>query len=81
MLKNPVDKDEIAEEMTPLRSLFTKSVVLRLDLAEGAELREEFLTVKKPGTGIPAHRLQECVGKRLARSMKADEPLHDSDIV
>lgn len=80
MMAHPVDKDEMAEETAPLRGLFTKSVVARVDLPLGTFLREEHLTVKKPGTGIPASRLPEVIGARLRRSLKADELLSEIDL-
>jgi len=81
MRRNPVDKDGMAGEMAPLRDLFTKSVVVRMDLPAGTVLCEEHLTVKKPGTGIPATRLPELLGARLARSVQADTLLAESDLV
>ncbi len=80
MNANPVDKDAAAEELSPMRSLFTKSVVARRDLPAGTVLREEHLAVKKPGTGIPAGRLPELCGARLGRSVRADEFLRETDI-
>ncbi|MCZ7574938.1 MAG: N-acetylneuraminate synthase family protein [Ardenticatenaceae bacterium] len=80
MRGNPVDKDAMAQEMSPLRELFTKSVVARGDLAAGTVLTEHYLTVKKPGTGIPAERLSELVGRRLRRPVQADELLQWSDL-
>jgi len=80
MKANPVDKDAIAQEMAPLRNLFTKSVVARVDLPAGIILQEEHLTVKKPGTGIPADRLPELIGRRLRRAVKADELLQEDDL-
>ena len=80
MKANPVDKDAMAQEMAPLRDLFTKSIVASADLPAGTALREEHLTVKKPGTGIPANRLHEMVGKRLRRFLKADELLQEEDV-
>jgi len=80
MNANPVDKDEIASEMTSLRDMFTKSVVMRVDLPAGSLLREEHLQTKKPGTGIPALRLRELVGARLRRNVRADELLHEEDL-
>ena len=80
MKANPVDKDLMAQEMIPLRDLFTKSVVARVDLPAGTMLREEHLMVKKPGTGIPANRLHDVVGKRLRRPVKADELLQEQDL-
>jgi len=80
MLANPVDKDALAEEMAPLRSLFTKSVVAQTDLPAGTVLRPEHLAIKKPGTGIPAARFGELIGARLTRSLKADEFLSEEDL-
>jgi N,N'-diacetyllegionaminate synthase len=73
MMRHPVDKDMMAYEMSPLREMFTKSVVPRMDLAVGTVLREEHLTIKKPGTGIPADRLVEVIGCRLKHDVKRDE--------
>jgi N,N'-diacetyllegionaminate synthase len=80
MMANPVDKDAAAAAAAPLRTLFTKSVVARVDLPAGTLLRREHLTAKKPGTGIPAARLPELVGARLERSVRADELLADADL-
>jgi N-acetylneuraminate synthase len=75
-----VDKDALATDLAPLRTLFTKSVVARLDLPEGAVIRTEHLAAKKPGTGIPAARLPELVGRRLRRAVHADELLQEADL-
>jgi N-acetylneuraminate synthase len=80
MRSNPVEKDIILQELTPMRDLFTKSVVARVDLPVGTTLREEHLTVKKPGTGIPASQLPELIGRRLIRELRADEMLQESDL-
>ncbi len=80
MKASPLDKNLIAQEMSPLRELFTKSVVARVDLPSGTILREEYLTIKKPGTGIPASRLLELIGARLKHDVKADTLLSESDM-
>jgi len=72
MIKNPVDKQKMAREMVELRKMFTKSVVARKDLPAGTVLELEHLTLKKPGTGVPAARLQDIIGRRLKQSVKAD---------
>jgi N,N'-diacetyllegionaminate synthase len=81
MKANPVDKDSLFSQMTPLRALFTKSVVAQIDLPEGTVLRPEHLTVKKPGTGIPASQLMRVVGQTLRCAVKANQILQDSDLV
>lgn len=80
MKAHPVDKDEMARQMAPLRDLFTKSVVARVDLPVGTVLQESQLTVKKPGTGIPAARLKELVSRRLKRAVAADGLISESDL-
>jgi N-acetylneuraminate synthase len=72
MMSCPVDKEEMAREMEALRNTFTKSVVAGQDLPAGTVLQVEHLTLKKPGTGIPAARLPELIGRRLNQPIKAD---------
>lgn len=78
--KNPVEKDEIYAQMKPLRDLFFKSVVARVDLPAGTVLTEEHLTAKKPGTGIPAGKLQSLVGRMLKRAVLSNEMLVEDDL-
>ena len=73
-----VDKDEIAAEMTPLRDLFTKSIVAEVDLPAGAKLTQENLALKKPGTGMPAGKLPAMIGRQLTRPLAAGEMLTES---
>jgi N,N'-diacetyllegionaminate synthase len=80
MRAHPVDKDAMARELKPLRDLFSKSVVARTELPAGTVLRVEHLTVKKPGTGIPAAELARVVGRRLARAVAMDQLLTWEDV-
>jgi N,N'-diacetyllegionaminate synthase len=80
MRAHPVDKDAMASETAPLRRLFTRSLVARRALAAGTVLSRDHIAVKKPGTGLPPHRLDEIVGKRLARPVVADQLLTVEDI-
>jgi len=75
MCLNPVDKDDMARELNEMRQLFTKSIVAKTDLPADIILKEGHLTVKKPGTGIPAARLQSLVGKKLLKPLQKDELL------
>jgi N,N'-diacetyllegionaminate synthase len=80
MKANPIDKDVAAAETNYMRQLFTKSVVTRMDLPAGTVLKEDHLTVKKPGTGIPAEQIERVVGRRLRRDIKADQLLGNDDL-
>jgi N-acetylneuraminate synthase len=80
MRASPVDKDAIALEMAPLRAIFTKSLVAREPLPAGTVLTEAHLAGKKPGTGVPAERLPDFVGRVLRRNLEKDEQIRADDI-
>jgi N-acetylneuraminate synthase len=80
MQAHPVDKDGLATTLAPVRDAFTKSVVARMDLPVGTVLMAGHLTAKKPGTGIPAARLEQLVGTQLRRNVRADQLLTEADI-
>ena len=77
---NPVSKDAIADELAQMRELFNKSVAVRRPLAAGTLLTMENLTLKKPGTGIPAEELNSLVGRRLTSHATPDRVLRWEDI-
>jgi N-acetylneuraminate synthase len=74
------DKDDLPESVTSLREIFMKSVVAARDVPGGEVLRRSDLTVKKPGTGIPAAQLESLVGMRLRRPIERDAQLDWSDV-
>ncbi len=76
----PIDKDASAQETAPLRKLFTRSVVSRVDLPAGTVIAREHLAIKKPGTGLAPERLEDIVGRRLARPVAVDQVLAAEDI-
>jgi N-acetylneuraminate synthase len=75
MIENPVDKDEMAQNVHELRKAFMKSVVARRDLKAGRILTRDDLAAKKPGTGIPAARMPELIGRRLTCDLNQDSLL------
>lgn len=79
-LATPVDKDAMAEGMSDMRAVFTRSIVARLDLPAGHRLTADDVVLKKPGTGLPPDRIDELLGRRLHRAVAADEPLSPADV-
>jgi N,N'-diacetyllegionaminate synthase len=71
MLGNPVDKDDL-DRVAEMKRVFEKSVVTVADVAAGATIERTMLAAKKPGTGIPAARIDDVVGRRAARDLPAD---------
>lgn len=53
----------------------TRSIIASRDLPAGHELRREDLKIVRPGTGLPPSMITNVVGLRLARPLKANQPL------
>jgi N,N'-diacetyllegionaminate synthase len=79
-LAAPVDKDALARDFAGLRDVFGRSVALRQPLAAGRTISADDLTLKKPGTGIPARDLSSLVGRTLRRDVSADVLLREDDL-
>jgi sialic acid synthase SpsE len=79
MLASPVDKDDVAA-FAEMKRVFEKSVVAVTDIPAGAVLAEDMLGAKKPGTGIPARRLPELVGRRARNDIAADSVIAEGDV-
>ena len=54
-----------------VRKVSRQSLVVRRDLTGGEILREEDLTVQRPGTGMPAALITQAVGRRVTRAVQA----------
>ena len=80
MLENPVDKDGMVCEMKQMKDTFEKSIVTKVDIIKGEIIEKEMLGLKKPGTGIPARRLQEIAGKKARRFISKDTIISEDDI-
>lgn len=80
MTASPVDKDQMARELTPMRQIFTKSIVVRADLRAGTVLCADHLACKKPGGGLSPALLPAVVGCRLRHDVTADTILHTDDL-
>lgn len=79
-LAHPVDKDAAAGELEPMRRLFTRSLVTTRALAAGEAIGPDDLAARKPGSGIPATRRDEVVGRTVARDVPAGTLLAEDDL-
>jgi len=66
--------------LDPARATFEKSVVTRSAVEAGGVLEESMLTTKRPGSGIPAVRFGEVVGRRAARPLEANHLVEEADL-
>lgn len=75
-----VNKDAVAAEMAGMKGIFQKTIVARTDLKAGNVLKDSDVALKKAGGGIPPEKLATIIGRRLARDVKADTALAESDL-
>ena len=80
MQANPVNKEDMAAELAPLRKIFQKSIYAGEAIPAGTILRAEHLKFKKPGNGIPASQLPNLIGKPTRRNLEANELILMEDI-
>lgn len=62
------------------RKKMRRSVTVVRDLPAGTVLSNEDMSAKRPGTGLPPEKIDELVGRVLARAMEADMLLLESDL-
>ena len=79
MLSHPVDKETMECEAGNLRQMFGRSLALKQTLPAGTILREEHLTLKKPGGGLQAEDRAQVLGRRLRHEVPADRLLRPAD--
>ena len=63
-INHPVDKSSPDAEAVPLRDIFMKSVFTKIPIKKGEVISADMITTKKPGTGIPANKLNQVLGKK-----------------
>ncbi|MBM4134862.1 MAG: N-acetylneuraminate synthase [Nitrospira sp.] len=79
LLSTKVDKDD-AGPFHAMKHIFEKSIVVLMDIPEGARIERSMVGIKKPGTGIPAWRIEEIVGRRVLRRVPSNSLLRPEDI-
>lgn len=75
-----LDKDEVASEMSGLKTTFGKSIVAARAIEAGTVLRRDDLDLRKPGTGLPPSALGQVVGRRARRTIAANSILSTDDL-
>lgn len=63
-----------------VRNMALHSVVSIRDIAAGATIGKDDVWVKRPGTGIPAAKLQDVIGRVAKRAIAKDSLIHLEDL-
>lgn len=79
-MQNSLEKDQLAQHLAHMRSMFGRSVVAKVDLKRDTVLSQTDLTVKKPAGGISPADIACLFGKRLIRDLPKDTVLSLDDV-
>jgi N-acetylneuraminate synthase len=71
---------KVHEREKPIRTWAFRSLVTTRPIAKGTVLAPEMIWSKRPGTGIPSHRMDEVIGMRAAADLPANAILSWSDV-
>lgn len=80
MLTSTVDKDAGAVRLHEMKTIFEKSIASVVDIPSGSIITSQMLSLKKPGTGIPARRMAEVIGRRATRDIPKDRLVAEEDL-
>ena len=69
----------VNEKERAIRTWAFRSVVTTRFIQTGTTITEDMLCTKRPGTGIPAHKLGEIVGKKALTDIRQNTMLQSSD--
>ncbi len=73
-------KKQVLDCERDVRAVSRQSVVSVGPITAGTTITREHLTIKRPGTGILAYRLDEVIGRTAARDIEADVPVVEADL-
>jgi N-acetylneuraminate synthase/N,N'-diacetyllegionaminate synthase len=78
-MRGPIEK-AVSEIEHDVWNLSRQSLTSMRDLPAGHKLKRNDLTAKRPGTGLSPARLDEVIGRKLARAIEADMPLTEDHL-
>jgi N-acetylneuraminate synthase len=79
-MQSQVDKHSLTPDQEQLRRIFGRSLVASRNLVSGETLQLADVAYKKPGGGLRYEDLSTMVGRKLRRSIEADDALSQDDV-
>lgn len=74
------DKKEPHKNEIEMRKIIRRSIVAKEDIPVGTEIKEELLTFKIPGTGLPPNHIHKIIGLKSKYNIKRDEQIKVEDL-
>jgi N,N'-diacetyllegionaminate synthase len=80
MRDNPVEKDDL-KPFKNIREVFQKSWTLKRSLEKGSILTQNDLILKKPGTGLSYHNINNILGRKVLRDLEGEYQIKLEDLI
>ena len=80
MNNSNVSKDQLSEQLSQTRGLFSRSIALNDNYPKGTTVTNDMIILKKPGSGIPEKSSLSVIGKVLNRDYSVDRLLALDDL-
>ena len=81
MNNSAVSKDQLSQQLSQTRGLFSRSVALNNNYAKGTKITSDMIIFKKPGSGIPTENSSLVIGKILNCNYSVDRLLLLDDLL
>ncbi len=62
------------------REVLAKSLIVNRDIEEGTVITRDMVDIKSPGQGLQPCYIEQLIGVKVSRSMKADDYFFESDL-
>ncbi len=76
-----VNKDELADSMHEIKSVFQKSIVSITNIAKGTVIRKNMIGFKKPGSGIMPKDLDRVLNKSAKKDIFKNSLIREEDLI
>lgn len=74
-LKNPVDKNKMADSLKEMRYLFNKGLIVNKNIKKGTLITKDILDARKPCEGIQVNNYKDVIGKIITKDLIKGSPL------
>ncbi len=79
-LENPVNKDQLAFELSDMRYLFCKGLIANQNIPKGSIITKEMVEARKPCIGIPAFEYHKVIGKIAVKEISKGDSFKNEDL-
>ena len=74
------DEKKVHQKESQIREWAFRSIVSKREIKKGEVISQDMIWSKRPGTGIPSHRMKELIGREAKRDIKSNSLVSWEDL-